>query len=262
MEIDKWVGIFPLWAVFLLTLAICLGAAEAGAMLAKAALCQKDGKEPEAPLASLVGAMLGLLAFLLAFTFGMTAARFDARKELVLEEANAIGTTYLRAGLVPETQGLEIRRLLRKYVEIRLSATPENLPQSLSESEAIHGQLWSQIKSLVQEDMDSELRSLLIASLNEVIDLHQSRQTVALEYRIPGSIWLGTYLLAMLSLLAVGYQVGMSGFRRLWGTPVLAAAFAVVITMVADIDRPGEGLIRVSQQPIADVQKMMLRSSP
>ena len=93
----------------------------------------------------------------------------------------------------------------------------ENIEEVLNKSEEIHGRLWSQAKSLVKEDMDSELRSLFVASLNELIDLHQSRQTVGLQYRIPGSVWLSVYLLSALSMLALGYQVGMSGTRRLMG---------------------------------------------
>jgi hypothetical protein len=109
--------------------------------------------------------------------------------------------------------------------------------------------------------MDSELRSLFIAGLNEMIDLHQSRKTVGLPYRIPSTVWLAVYLLSVLAMLAVGYQVGMAGTRRLRSTPLLAAAFSLVILMIADVDRPGEGLIRVSQQSIADVQQMMLHDS-
>src|SRR5689334_8322260 len=108
MAIDIWEGWLQLWAVFVLTLAVCIGSAEAGAVLAGIAIHKKKLHEPEAPLGALVGAMLGLLAFILAFTFGMTGSRFDARKQLVLDEANAIGTTYLRAGLLPEKQGLEV----------------------------------------------------------------------------------------------------------------------------------------------------------
>ena len=262
MAIDNWVGILPLWAVFVLTLAISIGAAETGAVLAGIALRKKKEKEPEAPLGTLVGAILGLLAFILAFTFGITGSRFDARKQLVLEESNAIGTTYLRAGLLPQTQGLEIRRLLREYAEVRLTARPEKIQEALDKSEEIHGKLWSQARILVNVDMDSELRGLFIASLNELIDLHQSRQTVGLEYHLPASVWLAVQLLSALSMLAVGYQVGMAGTRRLLGTPVLALAFSLVIAMIADIDRPGEGIIRVSQQPLADVQRMMQRDSP
>jgi len=262
MDFGEWISKLPLWSVFVLTLAICIGAVEAGAALARITLRQKKETEPEAPLGSLVGAVLGLLAFILAFTFGITASRFDARKQLVLEEANAIGTTYRRAGLLPQTQGLEVRRLLREYADIRLNAAAGDVQEALNKSEDIHDRLWSQAKALVQTDMDSELRSLFVASLNELIDLHQSRKTVALQHRIPGTVWLSVYLLSVLAMLAVGYQVGMSGTRRLRGTPVLAAAFSLVILMIADIDRPREGLMRVSQQPLADVQQTMLRDSP
>jgi len=262
MDFGEWISMLPLWVVFVCTLAICIGAVEAGTALARITLRQKKEKEPDAPLGSEVGAVLGLLAFILAFTFGMTASRFDARRQLVLQESNAIGTTYLRAGLMPQTQGLEIRRLLREYADVRVNVAAENVQEAMNKSEDIHGRLWAQAKSLVQTDMDSVLRSLFITSLNELIDLHQSRKTVGLQYRIPGSVWLAVYLLSILSMLAVGYQVGMSGTRRLRGTPLLAAAFSLVILMIADIDRPGEGLLRVSQQPLADVQQMMLHDSP
>jgi hypothetical protein len=175
MDFGEWMSKLPLWAVFALTLAICIGAVEAGTTLARISLRQKKEKEPEAPLGSLVGAVLGLLAFILAFTFGMTASRFDARRQLVLQEANAIGTTYLRAGLLPPTQGLEVRRLLREYADVRLNVTAGNVQEALNKSEDIHGRLWAQAKALVQTDMDSELRSLFIAGLNEVIDLHHGR---------------------------------------------------------------------------------------
>lgn len=257
-----WIRWLPLWALFLITLAICLGAVEAGAAVARVALSRKNEKEPDGPLGSVVGALLGLLAFMLAFTFGMTASRFDGRKQLVLAESNAIGTTWLRAGLLPPAQNLEVRRLLLEYTDIRLAMTVENIDERIKQAESIHRTLWSQATTLIKEDMDSELRSLFIESLNEVIDLHQSRKTVALQYGIPSSVWLAVYMLSVLSMLAVGYQVGMSGTNRLRGTPVLAAAFSLVILLIADIDRPGEGFMLVSQEPIADVQQMMLSETP
>ena len=261
MDLGAWICWLPLWAVFVLTMALCVGAVESGAALARVAL-RRNEKEPEGPMGSIVGAVLGLLAFILAFTFGLTASRFDVRRQLVLEESNAIGTTYLRAGLLPPAQSLEIRRLLREYADLRLKLTVENAGQLLTAAEELHGRLWSEAKSLVHEEMDSQVRSLFIASLNELIDLHQSRKTVGLQYRIPGSVWLAVYLLSVLSMLSLGYQIGMSGARRIRGTPLLAASFSLVVLMIADIDRPGEGLMRVSQQPIADVQEMMLRDSP
>ena len=261
MDLGLLINAVPLWLLFALTMAISLLAVWVGTRLAIRSL-RHEAKEPEAPLGSLVSAVLGLLAFILAFTFGMTASRFDDRRQLVLQESNAIGTTYLRAGLLPQHQRLEIRRLLREYVDVRLKGTIDNITESLAQSEELHRRLWSQAESLVQTDMDSELRVLFIASLNEVIDLHQSRKTVALLYRIPGPIWMSVYLLSTLTMVALGYQVGMAGSRWLRGMPVLVAAFSLVIVMIADIDRPGEGNIQVSQQPLADVRQMMSQDAP
>ena len=103
MNIGEWISRLPLWSVFVLTFAICLGAVEAGAALARFAVRWSKETEPEAPLGSLVGAVLGLLAFILAFTFGITASRFDARKQLVLEEAN--GSSRILVGPMPCTPG-------------------------------------------------------------------------------------------------------------------------------------------------------------
>ena len=261
MDFGLLINALPLWLLFVLTLALSLLAVGAGTGLAIISLRYGE-KEPEAPLGSLVGAVLGLLAFILAFTFGMTGARFDARKQLVLQESNAVGTTYLRAGMLPQRQRLEVRRLLREYVDVRLKGKLAYIPETLVKSEELHRRLWAQAESLVAEEMDSELRSLFGISLNEVIDLHQSRKTVGMLHQIPGALWLSIYLLSILTMLSIGYQVGMAGSRRLRGMPVLAGAFALVIVMIADIDRPGEGHIQVSQQPLADVRQMMLEAAP
>jgi hypothetical protein len=258
--LTDFLNLLPLWALFVLTWAIGVAQVEFGSYLAKIVLRRNPDKDPEGPLGALVGSLLAMLAFFLAFTFGMAATRFDTRKQLVLEEANAIGTTYLRADLLPPAQGAEVKRLLREYVDLRLSITKQNIDDVLRKSSVIHGQLWAQVKLLVPAEMDGELRSLFITSLNQTFDLHQSRITVSFQQRIPGTIWFALYMLSFLSMLAVGYQVGMSGVRRLWGTPIVAGAFALVITMIADLDRPGEGMMRVSQQPIADVRESMQNS--
>lgn len=261
MDFGELLNSVPLWLLFILTAAVCLIGVELGTLLAKLSL-RVRGKEAEAPLGSLVGAILGLLAFILAFTFGVTTSRFDTRRQLVLDEALAVRTTYLRAGLLPSSQGLEIRRLLREYVEVRLKIGSRNVQQMMTRSEELHRQLWRQAEALIKEDMDSEIRSLFIASLNDVIQLHENRKIVGLLYRIPGSIWFSLYLLSFLSMLCIGYQAAMAGSRRLLGSVLLAAAFSLVVVMIADVDRPGEGRIRVSQQPIADVQQQMLKDSP
>jgi hypothetical protein len=261
MDLSEWLNRVPLGALFACTLALCILMAELGAAYSRAALRRSD-KDAEAPVGSLVGSLLGLLAFTLAFTFSMAADRFATRKALVLEEANSIGTTYLRAALLPPREGLPIRALLRDYVGVRVTVTRQNVGEVARKSEAILGQLWSQTRLLAAEDMDSELRSLFVDSLNGTIDLHQSRKTVALQYRIPGTVWAVLYSLLVLSMLAVGYQAGMSGTRRLRGAPVLALAFSLVMLMICDLDRPGEGFLAVSQQPLLDAMHSMAGDSP
>jgi hypothetical protein len=205
-----------------------------------------------------VGAILGLLAFLLAFTFAMTASRFDSRRELVIEDANRIRTAYQFTRLLPEKQGQALRKLFPEYVELRLDVTTLAIAKSREPRiKQIQQLMWEQAASLVQENMDSEVRSLFIASLNEMLNVHYTRKTVALNYHIPGRIWVVLNLLSAMSMLSVGYQNGMSSARRLVGMPVLAAAFALVITMIAAMDATGQHGFLISQQPVADVLAMM-----
>jgi hypothetical protein len=259
MEISllAWNSNVPVWIVFVFTIAVCVVALEVGVWLATHTLRHKSEGEPEAPLGSLVGAMLGLLAFMLAFTFGIAAERFDTRKQLVLDEANAIQTAYLRASLMPSAHGEEVRRLLKDYAEMRLETTFADYLAMLDDSEKIQRQLWAQVELVAKQDVDSELRSLFTASINDLINVHQSRRTFRLEYQIPGMVWVVLYMLTALTMVSVGYQVRMSGTRRLRGMPVMVTAFALVILMIADLDTPGRGFLNVTRAPIADVLQMM-----
>ena len=108
-------------------------------------------QEKQAPVGTMVGATLGLRAFILAFTFGLAASRFDARRQVLLDEANAIGTTYLRAGILPERTE-EIRVLLRNYVETRLEAVrSDNIEEGIRRSESIQHQLWGNAEAIGQK---------------------------------------------------------------------------------------------------------------
>src|ERR1043166_6655429 len=118
MQSNGILDAFPLWGLFIVILLVVLLSVECGYRLGKYRRSRHE-QEKEAPLGTMVGATLGLLAFILAFTFGLAAARFDARRQALLDEANTIGTTYLRAGMLPE-RGEQIRGLLRDYVAARL----------------------------------------------------------------------------------------------------------------------------------------------
>jgi hypothetical protein len=247
----------PLWGLFLGTLLLVLLSIEGGFRLGGARHRQSPA-EKEAPVGSMVGATLGLLAFLLAFTFGSAASRFDVKRQLLLDEANAIGTTYLRAGLLPAEHRDEVRRLLAEYVDVRLEATRTGvLDEALRRTDELHRLLWAHAESAGASDPRSEVAGLFIQSLNEVIDLHAKRITAGLRNPIPSTIWLTLYVLSALALGAMGYHGGLTGTSRSLATLVVAVAFSVVMWVIADLDRSQEGSLRVSQQALIDLRNSM-----
>lgn len=213
----------------------------------------------EVKLGSIIGAMLGLLAFILAFTFGAATSRFDAKKQLLLDEVNAIGTTFLRTDFLAESERAEAKKLLKKYVDIRVDVlkNPKQLPQIILESEEIQSKLWSQVSSAPNKETDPILLGLYIQSLNEVIDLHTKRVTVGLQYRIPGIIWTTLYFVTVLTMLAVGYEFGLEGVSNILISFILALAFSAIIVLITDLDRGVAGTLQVSHQPLIELQQKM-----
>jgi hypothetical protein len=248
----------PLWAVLAGTVAIVLLSMQGGLLLARVRRRQ-DGKQEESPIGTAVGALLALLAFMLAFTFGIAANRFDARRGLLLEEVNAIGTTFLRAGLIPEPHRTEVRAMLRAYVDVRLDAAdhPERLPAAIRESEKLQERLWNHATSLAQADLrNPPIASLFVDSLNQMIDSQTRRVTVG-RYRIPTIIWMVFGVLTVLSMAAVGYQFGQSGKGSLPMQLVLALAFSIVVFLIADLDRTAEGWLKISNQPTVELRRQL-----
>lgn len=244
----------PLWGIFIFTLLIILVAIEGGIILGKKHRLESE-KEDRSPIGSIVAASLGLLAFLLAFTFGIAASKFDERRTLVVDEANAIGTTYLRAGYLAEPHQTQIKYLLKEYVSIRLDALkPEKLAQGLKKSEELQNQLWQQAVDIAEKNPRSVMVGLFIQSLNEVIDLHAKRVNIGIHIRIPIIIWGTLYFVTMLALGSLGYQFGLTQTRFLGITLLLILTFSTVITLIVDLDRPQEGLIKVSQRSLIDLR--------
>lgn len=255
---ETWFDRIPLTVLFFVTVMLVLTSITIG-FYAGLRRSKRAEHEMEGPIGSAVGAVLGLLAFILAFTFGIAASRFDARKHLLLDEVNAIGTAVLRADLLPEPHRTESRRLLTSYVDIRagLAGQSPNLEQIITDSEALQKELWSHAVELAKADLNSDIGALFIESLNEVIDLHTSRVTVSLQYRIPIRIWMGLFLVTVLSMLAVGYQFGLKGRRNLVIHTVLALTFSAVVLLIADLDRATGGQLQVSQQPMLKLQETL-----
>lgn len=252
----------PLWLFFILSTGFGWLALECGYRLGRYRHTTIPG-EKEDPVGTMVGSILGLLAIILAFTFNLSASRFDGRRFVILEEANAIGTTYLRAQLLPEPNCSEVSRLLREYVDLRLKIVGDgNITQGLAQSQLLHEKLWEQVKDAADKSSSPFMVGQFMQSLNQVIDLHAKRVFMGLYNRIPTSIWLALILLELVGMMTMGYQAGLAATQRSPVMVMLAMAFACILFLIVDLDRSQEGFLRVSQQAMIDLQKTIQPGSP
>jgi hypothetical protein len=219
----------------------------------------RTSDEKQGPTAMIVGSLLALMGFLLAITTGMASDRFDKRRSLVLNEANSVGTTYLRAGYLPEPASSQIRDLLREYVPLRIVETADlaDVRVRMARSVEIHAKLWSIAEELARTTPESDVLALFIVSLNETIDLHETRVTVGVYGRVPETVVLLLVLGSILTLSMVGYNAGLSLRRSPLSAVVLVLVLGAVITLVIDLDRPRDGFLKVDQQPLIDLQELV-----
>lgn len=221
---------------------------------------RRSQSEKESAVSAITGSILALLAFILAFTFGIVSNRFDTRKELVRNEANAIRTAWLRSDFLPDTDRIVAKELLLKYVDLRLEVMTKNIndaPAYIEKSEDIQHQLWDMAVENARKDMNSDVAALYIESLNQIIEIQALRIAVGLQMRIPGGIWTILISLIIIAMLAVGYQTAISDSRRTWTIILLAMSFSLVILLIVVLDQAKSRFIHVPQQPLIDVQTMM-----
>lgn len=248
--------LLPAWAVSVATVLLVVASIEGGYRLGQSARRRSD-PEKEAPVSAIAGAILALLAFILAFTFGIVSDRYEARKGLVREEANAIRTAVLRSEFLPEPQRAEAGALLRRYLTQRLAAVEAgqlaDVTAALAESARLQRRLWDMAVAQARLDMNSDVAALYIESLDAMITVGASRKSIGLDARIPVGIWWALHALLTLSMLAVGYHAAIAGSSRTGITLVLALSFSLVLTLITVLDRTHEGYAPVSQQPLRDV---------
>jgi hypothetical protein len=247
----------PLWALCLATIAVGFLAVEAGYWLG---ILRRRRLEPEkeSSVGVMAAATLGLLAFTLAFTFALAAGWFDVRQQFIIDEANAIRTSYLRSVFLSEPQRSTIRGILRQYLEARLNAAQPDKVELVA-SQHLHARLWAEAVAAVQNQPSSVLVGLFIESLNDVIAMHAKRAT--LRSRIPGVIWATLYLVASLAMADIGYHEGLTSLRRSPALVIGVLTFSAVIYLIADLDRPQEGLFNVSQQAMVDLRNLLDETS-
>jgi Protein of unknown function (DUF4239) len=250
----------PLWLLFVATTLLIVGAIEVGYLLGKTAR-RKSEDEKESPVSAIAGSVLALLAFVLAFTFGIVANRYDARRELVRDQAVAIRTAYSRSDFLPEPSRDQAKNLFRDYIDlVVLEAKPGHLannPEDLSELRTIQSQLWDLAVANVRGGDNSDISALFVESLDDMANVLAVRIAVAVQSRIPTQLWLVLYVLVVLGMIAVGYQTAIAASRRTWAMVVLAFSFSIVIVLIAALDDPERGYITISQRPLVDLQSEM-----
>jgi ABC-type nitrate/sulfonate/bicarbonate transport system substrate-binding protein len=252
----------PLWVVFSAMVALAVLAIELGFLLGK--VNKKNLRDEQTtPIATVVGAVLAMMAFVIAFTFGSANSRFDARKAALLDDVTAIQTAYLRANLIPEPQRTTVRSLLRDYVQARAGIVyaygqPETLDLVQQRAKVSQELMWSHVEALAEEQGETKVYVLFTRSLNDVFNLHTKRVVLGAYYRIPPAMWLALIFASGVAMFAVGFQFGISGNQRIHAAQLaLAITFALVMVLAFDLDRAGDGLVAVNQQPMIDLYQSM-----
>lgn len=246
----------PIWGVYILTVIVLLIAVEVGFRLGIRQLDRyPDGKDSRMT-ATVAGGMLGLMAFLMAFSIGIVINQHNSRKEMVVTEANAIGTAWLRAGFLAETDAAAARELLREYAQIRLDAAnagDADLTQRvLTRSEEIHNELWTALESNVKQGNDSDIMAILAESFNEVIDVHTLRWT-AVNLRLPRMVGFMLLVSTVLSFLLIGIASSTDRKRDTVAMILFTLAYVAVLIIIVDLNRPQQGIIGVSQTAMEDL---------
>lgn len=203
--------------------------------------------------------LLGVLALLLAFTMSLSLQRFDARSEAVVDEANAIGTAYLRTQLLPAPIQADARSAIAEYLSLRVKdATVSTVDRSwratsLAESRRLQDVIWLTGIKAAALDSRPVTSGLFIQSVNELIDSNE-RRGAALDRHVPEVVLFLLFAAFLLTGGIVGYAAGIAGRRASFVTYVLIALIVLLVFIVVDLDRPRRGLIEVDRSSLIDLQ--------
>jgi len=194
-----------------------------------------------------------LLSLLLGFTLAMALLRYDQRTDQVVDEADSLATTMLRAELLPEQVRAQIGETLQRYVASRVqygrTRPGEEMQRALRENEEIKKELWQKV-TIAAQQAPTPITATFISSLNDSFDLRDKR-IASLEHRIPGLLWFMLVFIALLTCLTVGYSHHRRLFYSMWVPPL---AFAIVMMLISDLDSSRAGLIRVRQHSFERLQ--------
>jgi hypothetical protein len=244
------------WRLIFFLAILLLGLAEVGFRMGLALHAKKD-EARKSQIGGVQGAIFGMLGLLLGFTFAMGVSRYESRRDLVLTEANVIGTTYLRADFLPPPHRDEVKKLLREYVDVRLKLQPAgpdlaDMATEIRRSAEIETALWEHAKAAAAE-APTPITATFITTLNDMIDTDSIRQT-AFRNRIPGGVWLMLLLVAAFGCFTSGYGSGSQGARSSFTNVIMPLLITIVIALIFDLTHSKAGTIGISQRPLLDLK--------
>jgi len=249
---------WPIWIPVLVILLLSLGAGELGFRYGRS---QQVSDSERDIVNTLRTSTLGLVALLLGFSFAITSSRFNERSRLVTDEANAIGTCWLRAGLVAEPARGDIRAALRRYTDLRVASFEKGLdPREFARlADSMHATLatlWTGITRAVNANPNQALTSAIVPAANDVIDLSTTREWIRTFHMPPSVVGLLAFSIILCGAMS-GHALGQARRRHVILSLGLNLLILIVAFVVLDFDRPRRGLIRVDQTPLLRVQESM-----
>lgn len=213
-------------------------------------------------ITSIQAAILGLLSLLLGFTFAMALSRFEYRKQIVVQESNAIGTAALRAQFLPASLDVEVTQLFRDYVEIRLRSVLQTAQSSSAreqldaETTQLQRQLWRIAHEAAEDDPQSVPLGLFTHAVNEVIDI-KAKRDIAVANHVPEIVLLFLFGFAVLAAAVLEFGNGLAGARITRLTAAYSLIVALVVLLIIDLDRPQSGVARVSQASMIQLEEIL-----
>jgi len=251
---------FSLITLLLIAVASFVGSLEVGYRLGRRR--HNSSNDPEKSHSNaLQGATLGLLALLFGFTFAMAVSRFDNRKSVIMEQANAIGTAELRSRNLEPSYSERAAPLFRAYVQAWMDYRSAIIDlDAIKDAEQrafrIENELWSIAREASLANPQSHPAALFTVALNDVIDMHEKRHR-SIQDRVPDAVIFLLFGVSVLALGQVAYSSGLNGRRWQASNVTFALMIALVLIVILDIDRPRRGFIQVSQDSMLRLQQSL-----
>ena len=240
---------------FLISLLVLWFASQAGVLLRRRAGLREEQREE---FGVVQAAILTLLALIIGFMFSMAVSRYDLRKTYEEAESNAIGTEYLRVGLLPAQSAAQVHSQLKRYVQLRIlfyqARNDGGLGQINADTRKLQDEMWSEVQSAAVAQA-IPTAALAVAGMNEVLD-SQGRTQAAWWNRIPVSAWVLVVAIAILSTAFVGYSARYAGLRSVL-LAVLPLAISISFFLIADIDSPRRGFIAVTAENLVSLAQSL-----